>query len=115
MRDKAYCILFAVSLFRGSASTWWQTVIETYGEDTIDKWQDFIQLAEEQFGSRDNHQRARDEMARVRQERSVEEYMAQFMATNECPKMLKPFHLKRYQEHQLMGETAALVNYSPDN
>ncbi len=46
---------------------------------------------------------------------AVGKYMAQFMATNECPEMLAPFNLKRYQEHKLMGETAALVNYSPDN
>ncbi len=46
---------------------------------------------------------------------AVGKYMAQYMATNECPDMLKPFNLKRYQEHKLMGETAALVNYSPDN
>jgi sarcosine oxidase subunit beta len=42
-------------------------------------------------------------------------YMAQFMARGECPDILKPFNLKRFQEHRLMGETAALVNYSPDN
>ncbi len=46
---------------------------------------------------------------------AVGKYMAEFMATNECPDMLKPFNLKRYQEHKLMGETAALVNYTPDN
>lgn len=46
---------------------------------------------------------------------AVGKYMARFMATNDCPDMLKPFHLKRYQGHRLMGETAALVNYSPDN
>jgi sarcosine oxidase subunit beta len=46
---------------------------------------------------------------------AVGKYMARFMATNECPDMLQPFNLKRYQEHKLMGETAALVNYSPDN
>jgi len=46
---------------------------------------------------------------------AVGKYMAQFMATDQCPDMLKPFALKRYQEHRLMGETAALVNYSPDN
>jgi sarcosine oxidase subunit beta len=42
-------------------------------------------------------------------------YVAQFMATGECPEILKPFSLSRYKNHQLMGETAALVNYSPDN
>ncbi len=42
-------------------------------------------------------------------------YMAQFMAQGECPDILKPFGLKRFQDHRLMGETAALVNYSPDN
>jgi sarcosine oxidase subunit beta len=41
--------------------------------------------------------------------------MAQFMARGECPDILKPFNLKRFQEHRLMGETAALINYSPDN
>ena len=46
---------------------------------------------------------------------SAGKYMAEYMATNECPEMLKPFALKRYEEHKLMGETAALVNYSPDN
>ncbi|MEA3361326.1 MAG: FAD-dependent oxidoreductase [Thermodesulfobacteriota bacterium] len=42
-------------------------------------------------------------------------YMAQFMATEECPDMLKPFTLRRFKHNRLMGETAALVNYSPDN
>ena len=42
-------------------------------------------------------------------------YMAQFMATGECPKILKPFTLKRFEQHRLMGETAALVQYSADN
>jgi sarcosine oxidase, subunit beta len=46
---------------------------------------------------------------------AVGKYMAEYMATNNCPDMLKPFAPKRYQEHRLMGETAALVNYSPDN
>ncbi len=46
---------------------------------------------------------------------AVGKYMAEFMATNTCPDRLKPFNLKRYQEHKLMGETAALVNYTPDN
>ncbi|WP_320040031.1 FAD-dependent oxidoreductase [uncultured Desulfobacter sp.] len=46
---------------------------------------------------------------------AVGKYMAEFMATNQCPDILKPFALKRYQEHKLMGETAALVNYTPDN
>jgi sarcosine oxidase subunit beta len=41
--------------------------------------------------------------------------MAQFMASGNCPDMLKPFTLRRYEQHRLMGETAALVNYSPDN
>jgi sarcosine oxidase subunit beta len=42
-------------------------------------------------------------------------YMAQFMATGECPDILKPFSLGRYKNHRLMGETAAVVNYSPNN
>jgi sarcosine oxidase, subunit beta len=46
---------------------------------------------------------------------AVGKYMAQFMATDQCPDIFKPFTLKRYEEHRLMGETAALVNYTPDN
>ena len=42
-------------------------------------------------------------------------YMAQFMASGNCPDMLKPFSLRRYEQHRLMGETAALVSYTPDN
>jgi sarcosine oxidase subunit beta len=42
-------------------------------------------------------------------------YMAQYMATGKCPDILKPFALSRFQQHRLMGETAALVNYTPDN
>lgn len=46
---------------------------------------------------------------------AVGKYMAQYMATNTCPDMLEPFALKRYQEHRLMGETAELVSYTPNN
>ena len=42
-------------------------------------------------------------------------HMAAFMATGECPEILKPFHLRRFEQHRLMGETAAVVNYTPDN
>ncbi|MDM8523602.1 FAD-dependent oxidoreductase [Desulfococcaceae bacterium HSG8] len=42
-------------------------------------------------------------------------YMAEFMAKEECPEILKPFTMRRFENHRLMGETAALVNYSPDN
>jgi sarcosine oxidase subunit beta len=37
------------------------------------------------------------------------------MAKGECPERLKPFGLRRYENHRLMGETAALVTYTPDN
>ncbi len=46
---------------------------------------------------------------------AVGRHMARFVATGNRPKMLEPFHLRRYREHRLMGETAALVNYTPDN
>jgi len=42
-------------------------------------------------------------------------YMAKYMASGSCPDMLKPFGLRRFEQHRLMGETAALVNYTPDN
>jgi sarcosine oxidase subunit beta len=46
---------------------------------------------------------------------AVGKHMAAFMASGNCPDMLKPFNLRRYENHQLMGETAALVSYTPDN
>ncbi len=46
---------------------------------------------------------------------AVGKYMAQYMAEGRCPEILRPFALGRYERHHLMGETAALVNYSPDN
>ena len=46
---------------------------------------------------------------------AVGKYMSEFMAKNECPDILKPFALKRYEEHKLMGETSVVVNYTPDN
>jgi len=42
-------------------------------------------------------------------------YLADFIASGICPHILKPFTLRRFEQHRLMGETAALVNYSPDN
>jgi sarcosine oxidase subunit beta len=42
-------------------------------------------------------------------------YMARYMATGRCPDILRPFNLRRYEQHRLMGETAALVSYSPNN
>ena len=42
-------------------------------------------------------------------------YMAQFMATNDCPDILKPFGLRRFEQHRLMGETATPINYGPNN
>jgi sarcosine oxidase, subunit beta len=46
---------------------------------------------------------------------AVGKHMSAFMAKNECPDILKPFALKRYEEHRLMGETSVVVNYTPDN
>jgi sarcosine oxidase subunit beta len=42
-------------------------------------------------------------------------YLAQFMASGNCPDILKPFNLRRFEQHRLMGETAALMDYTPDN
>ena len=35
---------------------------------------------------------------------AVGRHMAAFMATGHCPEVLKPFHLRRYEQHRLMGE-----------
>jgi sarcosine oxidase subunit beta len=42
-------------------------------------------------------------------------HMASFIAKGECPERLTPYGLRRYENHRLMGETAALVTYTPDN
>jgi sarcosine oxidase subunit beta len=42
-------------------------------------------------------------------------YMAQFMSNGRYPDILRPFTLRRFEQHKLMGETAALMSYSPDN
>lgn len=42
-------------------------------------------------------------------------YMARYMASGQCPDMLKPFTLRRFKENRLMGEIAAPVEYGPWN
>ena len=42
-------------------------------------------------------------------------YLAEFMATGQCPQILMPFRLRRYQENRLLGEIATPVNYGPWN
>jgi len=42
-------------------------------------------------------------------------YMAQFMASGNCPDILKPFTLRRYEQHRLMGEIATPISYGPWN
>ncbi|MCK8603544.1 FAD-binding oxidoreductase [Desulfoferrobacter suflitae] len=42
-------------------------------------------------------------------------YLADFMASGVCPQILRPFTGRRFEQHRLMGETPALVHYSPDN
>jgi len=46
---------------------------------------------------------------------STGKYMAEFIATDTYPDILKPFTMRRFEQHRLMGETAALVSYSADN
>jgi sarcosine oxidase subunit beta len=41
--------------------------------------------------------------------------MARFMASGNCPPMLKPFSLRRYEQHRLMGEIATPISYGPWN
>lgn len=41
--------------------------------------------------------------------------MAQFMATNTCPEIIKPFNLRRFERHQLLPEIPTPVLYGPVN
>lgn len=42
-------------------------------------------------------------------------YLAEFIATGKCPDMLKPFSLKRYERHEMIGEISSPVYYGPWN
>lgn len=42
-------------------------------------------------------------------------YMAQFLATGFCPEILKPFTLRRFEKHRLMGETPNPISYGAWN
>jgi sarcosine oxidase subunit beta len=42
-------------------------------------------------------------------------YMARFMAEGDCPDILKPFRLRRFERHRLMGEIATPISYSAWN
>ena len=79
VHDEAYSVEFAAGLFRGSATLWWQNLIETHGEGAIQSWKDFTDLAEGQFGAANDRQKARDELARLVQHASVEDYTTKFM------------------------------------
>lgn len=42
-------------------------------------------------------------------------YMARWMATGQCPDLLKPFSLERFRRYDLQRETAAVMYYTPWN
>ena len=42
-------------------------------------------------------------------------YVAAYLAEDKCPEILEPFALRRFEQHRLMGETAAAVDYSAHN
>lgn len=42
-------------------------------------------------------------------------YMAQWLATGECPKLLQSFHLDRFRRYDLQKETASTMYYTPWN
>lgn len=42
-------------------------------------------------------------------------YMARWIATGNCPEILKPFSLRRYRNYNLQRETAAVMYYTPWN
>ena len=46
---------------------------------------------------------------------AVGKFMSEYVATDNCPDILKPFNLRRYENNQLMGETAAVVEFTPNN
>jgi len=42
-------------------------------------------------------------------------YLAQYLATAECPEALKPFTLRRFEQGRPLGEIATPINYGPWN
>jgi sarcosine oxidase, subunit beta len=45
----------------------------------------------------------------------VGKYVAEFMVSGRCPEILKPFALRRFEKHRLLGEIATPVEYGPWN
>ena len=54
-------------------------MIKTHGEGAVQTWREFVNTAEGQFGVTNDRQKARDELARLVQKTSVEDYAARFM------------------------------------
>lgn len=79
MPDDAYNMEFATNLLRGSAALWWQNLVESHSERAVQTWGDFIDILEGQFGAANDRQKARDELAKLTQRTSVEEYTAKFV------------------------------------
>ena len=42
-------------------------------------------------------------------------YLAEYASTGNCPEILKPFSLRRFKEHRLMGETEGAIDYGAWN
>ena len=53
-------------------------MVETHGEGAVQTWQEFVNAAESQFGATNDRQKARDELARLVQKTSVEDYAGKF-------------------------------------
>ena len=53
-------------------------MVETHGEGVVQTWQEFINTAEGQFGVANDRQKARDELAKLVQRTSVEDYIGIF-------------------------------------
>jgi hypothetical protein len=70
------CILYATTLLRGAALTWWQSL--TLSGQTPTTWIGFVEALKHEFYPPDAHRQARDRLSSLRQVRSVSAYNVEF-------------------------------------
>jgi hypothetical protein len=76
------CVPFAVSQLRSDASVWWDSLKQLFREveeSQIEYWPQFEQAIQEQFQTPNKNQDARDQLAKLKQIKSVKAYTAEFI------------------------------------
>ena len=82
--EDTHRVAFAAALLRNTAASWWERVVtdnEKAGKDERDcTWKQFKEGITKLFRSTNRAERARDQLARLTQRTSVDDYLSRFMA-----------------------------------